>query len=67
MTPDESIPIEIDDGFGSIWTLCRPDCGMEVVRPGKVQCDMEDCPDNEVRAILDKMMEGLEEEIAKDP
>ena len=29
----------IDDGFGNSWGLCeRPDCGLEVVRPGKVQC-----------------------------
>jgi len=29
----------IDDGFGNEWELCaRPDCGLEIVRPGKVQC-----------------------------
>ena len=29
----------INDGFGSTWQLCsRQDCGLHVVRPGKVQC-----------------------------
>jgi hypothetical protein len=35
------------DGFGSCWNLCqRSDCGLHVVRPGKVQCwcDDEDGP-----------------------
>ena len=32
---------EIEDDFGSTWALCRPDCGLQVVRPGKVQCDHE--------------------------
>lgn len=30
----------IDDGFGNCWTKCRrPGCQLEIVRPGKVQCD----------------------------
>jgi DNA repair exonuclease SbcCD ATPase subunit len=29
----------LDDGFGNMWYMCkRADCGLEVVRPGKVQC-----------------------------
>ena len=32
---------EIDDGFGSTWLRCKPDCQLEVVRPGKVQCECE--------------------------
>jgi hypothetical protein len=28
----------ITDGFGNEWAKCGPDCDMEVVRPGKVQC-----------------------------
>lgn len=29
----------LDDGFGNEWPLCgRPNCGLEIVRPGKVQC-----------------------------
>ena len=29
----------VDDGFGNRWCKCwRPWCGLEVVRPGKVQC-----------------------------
>lgn len=25
----------IEDGFGSCWSRCKEDCGLEVVRPGK--------------------------------
>ena len=33
----------IEDGFGSVWTACdRDDCGLQVVRPGKVQCWCDD-------------------------
>ena len=29
----------IEDGFGGCWGKCeKPDCGLHVVRPGKVQC-----------------------------
>lgn len=28
----------IEDGFGSSWAMCGSDCSLEVVRPGKVQC-----------------------------
>lgn len=34
-------PVEIEDGFGSVWSVVCPTCNnesMEVVRPGKVQC-----------------------------
>lgn len=29
----------IEDGHGNSWPKCKPDCRMQVVRPGKVQCD----------------------------
>jgi hypothetical protein len=29
----------LDDGFGSTWKKCGPKCRMNIVRPGKVQCD----------------------------
>lgn len=30
----------LDDGFGNTWTTCEmDDCGLEIVRPGKVQCE----------------------------
>lgn len=33
---------DIEDGFGNYWPRCkRPDCDLEVVRPGKVQCSHE--------------------------
>lgn len=28
----------VEDGFGSAWARCAPDCGLQVVRPGKAQC-----------------------------
>lgn len=31
----------VEDGFGSAWPRCSPDCTLEVVRPGKVQCQCE--------------------------
>jgi hypothetical protein len=34
----------LDDGFGNRWQKCGPDCCLEIVRPGKVQCSTEDCP-----------------------
>lgn len=33
---------QIDDGFGSVWPRCKPDCQLEIVRPGKVQCECDD-------------------------
>lgn len=32
----------IDDGFGNVWPLCSRECRLEIVRPGKVQCECED-------------------------
>lgn len=32
----------ISDGLGSEWPKCMPNCGLEVVRPGKVQCHCDD-------------------------
>jgi len=31
----------LDDGFGNVWHKCEPydQCAMEIVRPGKVQCE----------------------------
>jgi hypothetical protein len=31
----------VRDGHGNEWLKCGPDCDMEVVRPGKVQCSCE--------------------------
>ena len=39
MTDPGNTPREVDDGFGNVWMCCvLPDCDLEVVRPGKVQC-----------------------------
>ena len=32
---------DIEDGFGNCWAKCKEDCGLEIVRPGKVQCDCD--------------------------
>ena len=34
----------LDDGFGNQWEKCGKDCELEIVRPGKVQCEKENCP-----------------------
>lgn len=31
----------LDDGFGNQWPKCKADCRLEIVRPGKVQCDCD--------------------------
>lgn len=37
---DDSQVTELDDGFGNVWEKCdRDDCGLQIVRPGKAQCD----------------------------
>jgi hypothetical protein len=36
----------LEDDFGSIWRKCKnKDCGKFVVRPGKVDCWKDDCPE----------------------
>lgn len=32
----------LDDGFGDLTVKCNPRCRMEIVRPGKTQCDLCD-------------------------
>lgn len=36
----------LDDGFGNQWVKCKvpADCALEIVRPGKVQCEHDACP-----------------------
>ena len=43
----DSTTAEIEDGFGGYWTTCGPGCDLQVVRPGKVQCNRTSstCPD----------------------
>ncbi|AIY16150.1 hypothetical protein GUY44_12010 [Pimelobacter simplex] len=42
-----STTAEIEDGFGGCWPTCGPGCDLQVVRPGKVQCNhtSSTCPD----------------------
>ena len=38
--------VNLSDGFGSTWDTCGKDCWLEIVRPGKVQCNKPGCPKN---------------------
>ena len=41
-TDENSLPSKglLDDGFGNVWEKCAfDDCALEIVRPGKVQCE----------------------------
>jgi hypothetical protein len=41
----------LDDGFGNVWETCEhEDCGLEIVRPGKVQCNR--CSYENVRRVM---------------
>lgn len=44
--PLETVPKPemLDDGFGNQWEKCGPDCCLEIVRPGKGQCEADHCP-----------------------
>jgi hypothetical protein len=33
----------LDDGFGNVYQKCGKRCWLEIVRPGKVQCDKPNC------------------------
>ena len=44
----------VADGYGNEWPKCsRPYCALEVVRPGKVQCDCEHAGNEEFPAPAD--------------
>lgn len=44
----------VDDGFGNACRRCGPDCDLQVVRPGRFQCNCadDDCPDASWRTGL---------------
>lgn len=53
--PDDQL---ITDEFGNYWQRCGPNCELEIVRPGKVQCNYCDtlcdfCGRNSVEFHLD--------------
>jgi hypothetical protein len=40
----EGNDLRLDDGFGNVWFKCSDrECGLEIVRPGKVQCELCRC------------------------
>jgi hypothetical protein len=50
----------LTDGFGGSWDKCGPACELELVRPGKVQCDRCDYRDAEAScAALDERDQGV--------
>ena len=62
-TLDNRMPPNLDhgtisDGEGSEWPLCMPGCGLEVVRPGKVQCFCDDLEDDDAKMIHDQTEGG---------
>lgn len=42
----EAVNGVLDDGFGNVWAKCKPACRMQIVRPGKVQCDCDGLEDS---------------------
>lgn len=56
MSAQDASPDAVDDGFGNRWARCGPDCDLQVVRPGSVQCrcaapTVAELWDGEVRAL----------------
>jgi len=57
---------EIEDGFGNSWPLCKRDCALEIVRPGKVQCDLCDSADDEIYCMRCGSSQTIEHECPRD-
>ncbi len=58
----------VDDGFGSEWDRCGHDCDLQVVRPGKSQCNYqgEACPNRrDCEACPFLGCDGCEAEVAR--
>ncbi|UUE23834.1 hypothetical protein LRQ08_21650 [Rhodococcus qingshengii] len=49
----------VDDGMGSEWQRCKADCGIEVVRPGKAQCDCTEPTDEDEADDISGFMDAL--------
>jgi len=46
MPDEDAFEKVLDDGFGNTWLMCdRVNCGLQIVRPGKVQCWCDDTED----------------------
>lgn len=54
------LPEYITDGFGNEWLKCGPDCDMEVVRPGKVQCSCSETREQRDRMIEERDLEWFQ-------
>lgn len=45
----------LDDGFGNVWEQCAYEpCGLEIVRPGKVQCERCEFKDEKPLSNVDE-------------
>lgn len=55
-TPKEDFG-EVDDGYGASWPKCRKACGLQVVRPGKVQCWCDESSVDDYILYLEKTIE----------
>ena len=52
MSDEQKMPEVIEDGFGGRWVKCKArQCGLHVVRPGKVQCDCDYDPTGKIEML----------------
>ena len=52
MSDEQTMPEVIEDGFGGRWVKCKArQCGLHVVRPGKVQCDCDYDPTGKIEML----------------
>lgn len=52
MSDEQKMPEVVEDGFGGRWVKCKArQCGLHVVRPGKVQCDCDYDPTGKIEML----------------
>ena len=52
MSDEQTMPDVVEDGFGGRWVKCKArQCGLHVVRPGKVQCDCDYDPTGKIEML----------------
>jgi hypothetical protein len=63
---DDNEVTSLDDGFGNVWEKCeRPDCGLQIVRPGSAQCDTCDNDDDDEGAAAWRLLADADDEIER--